>query len=129
MIISASSNNKLLIESGVFNQIVSYGVDNTLSFNFNGLMVNLRTILFGAHEVYNHNITAGVENGYVIINQPYRLPDNDFTPTMQQGMLVPYEVGKKPDGKRIYISWRSKLQKAGNGTLVLNTSYSFYEDM
>ncbi|HHA1288135.1 TPA: hypothetical protein ACOEAG_000246 [Enterobacter cloacae] len=134
MIIPVTSDGKKLIESGTFNRVLSSSNDVLLTYNYDGLIVKLLiTIYFdapaGLPSLPLPNFVPTVENGEVILKQPIRYSESNGYPSGSGGMLIPYEIGVKPDGKKIYMSWGIVIGKTVGGTLVASTQYSFYEDV
>ncbi|EMM1612199.1 TPA: hypothetical protein ACGQTX_002968 [Raoultella ornithinolytica] len=133
MLIPVTSDGKKLVESGIFNSAVSANNDTTIQFNYNGLRVKLVINIYkdqtnGSPSVSAPDFVATVEEGVVVLKQSYRFIDQPGLSPGYTGMLVPFEVGVKPDQKKIYMTWRIELAKSVGGTLMAIAHYSFYED-
>ncbi|HCA8112323.1 TPA: hypothetical protein QHS51_005011 [Klebsiella pneumoniae subsp. ozaenae] len=133
MLIPVTSDGKKLVESGLFNSTVSASNDTTIHFNYNGLRVKLVINVYkdqanSSPPTNVQDFVATVEDGVVVMKQPYRFFDQPGISPGYTGMLVPFEVGVKPDQKKIYMTWSIELAKSVGGTLMAITHYSFYED-
>ncbi|HDS5197190.1 TPA: hypothetical protein QH134_004593, partial [Enterobacter hormaechei subsp. steigerwaltii] len=74
------------------------------------------------------DFTIGIEDGVVVMKQPYKFSDQIGIDSGYTGMLKPFEIGLKPDGKKIYMSWKLEVHRSVGGDLVSQLLYSFYED-
>ncbi|MDY4333031.1 hypothetical protein SOV78_03360 [Pectobacterium brasiliense] len=134
MNISVVSDGKKLIESGIFNSTFGAINESQLQFTYDGLFVKLLiNLYFDYQSGFNHfplpNFQATVENGVVILRQPVKCNESPGVSSGFSAMLVPFEVGVKNNGKKIYMSWSIGISRSLGGLLVASTQYSFYEDV
>ncbi|HCM9478718.1 hypothetical protein [Enterobacter roggenkampii] len=133
MIIPVTSSGKLLVESGVFNSPFLANNETEINFNYNGLKIKLILHVYidvpGAITPTTlPDFNATIENGTVVMKQFYYFKEPQTPSWGYSGMLIPLEVGVKPDGKKIYMSWKTDVARSFGGTLMAVTHYSFYED-
>lgn len=133
MIISVISEGKRLVESGVFNSPFTPSNEVTFNFNYIGLRMRLIITLFleppsSQPPIQLPDFKIGVEDGVVVMRQPYKFTDSIGINSGYAGMLRPFEMGVKPDGKKIYMSWKINVDKSVGGSIVAQLQYSFYED-
>lgn len=133
MIVSVTSEGRKLVGSGVFNSAFTSANQIVFNFNYIGLRVKLEIKLFldppgGQPPVKMPDFTIGIEDGVVVMKQPYKFTDQIGIDAGYTGMLKPFEIGLKPDGKKIYMSWKLEVHRSVGGDLVSQLLYSFYED-
>ncbi|MCS3430026.1 hypothetical protein [Klebsiella sp. BIGb0407] len=129
MQISVTSGGKSLVESGIFNAELSSTNEVIIHFNYNKLKINLDFQVFiGSLPAGMTDFSANLEQGVVVLKQNITFTESQFTTWGYTGMLVPFEVGVKPDGKKIYLSWKADVGRSLGGALIAVIHYSFYED-
>lgn len=131
MAVSVITNNTIVVQSGVLNSPIVNNM-SIISFIYDGLPINLVTTLsYGQPQLPQQNtFFANVENGIVSLNQVCIVNANLIDVKKgSTGMLIPFEVGTKPNGKKISMSWSSSVLTTNGGVYVLSTSYTIYEEL
>ncbi|WP_112197819.1 hypothetical protein [Rahnella sp. NRRL B-41462] len=124
MLVLATSNKKILIESGTFNAEVDTNSEATLKLVYAGLNIYIITNILPDSHTENEGLSVSVEGNSITFK--HSAPLQAFGAPC--GLIIPNEVGTKSNGKKIYISWLSFFQKTANNRMVVATMYSLYED-
>lgn len=125
MLVQTVANGKKLVDTGQFHVHIENEENQELDFSYNGLKVKLKINILKDSDSQQDNIQASVDSGVVIFNHYQKIP-GIYAPF---GVVTPIEVGRKPDGKAILITWMVSVLRGRNSVVVAIVSYSFYEEV
>lgn len=124
MLVKASANGKTLLQSGSFHSIINpLESSEPLKLIYDGLTISITTKILPESESSKQGVEAYIKNGEVYF--VHRV----IVPIMNEavGLVIPAEIGKKSNGKKLFLAWHSNIREIGQNQISVIVNFSLYE--